>query len=104
MSHITISRHNNRDDTKRVTVTCKDAAGVTADPSALVARIVKPDGTATTYTYGTDAELVKSGTGVYYVDVPLTQAGTWHVRFKSTTGTITAASHAQLIADPDPFG
>lgn len=44
-----------------------EAQTTPADPTGVTFTIRPPDAGATTYTYGTDAELVKSGTGVYYV-------------------------------------
>lgn len=61
------------------------------DPSTVVAKIKDPSTTVTTYTYGTDAELVKETTGVYYVDVATTAVGTWTYRFAGT-GTAAAAA------------
>ena len=44
--------------------------GVTAvDPMALAVSVKAPDGTIMTYTYGTDAELVRSAVGSYYIDI-----------------------------------
>lgn len=78
-------------DKVRCTGTFETAAGTDTDPSAVLFKVETPSGTQTTYTYGTDAELVKSATGIYYVDVNCTEAGTWHYRFYST-GTGQAAS------------
>lgn len=58
------------------------------DPVALVVKVLEPGATtATTYTYGTDAELIRSDTGEYYIDIELDDDGNWFVRMESTTPT-----------------
>ena len=54
------------------------------DPAAVFASVRDTSGAVTTYTYGDDAELVKSSTGVYYIDVTLASAGRYYVRLWST--------------------
>jgi len=71
-------------DLVRVTGTFKTLAGAVTDPTAVFFSFQTPAGTTATYTYGTDAALVKSSTGVYYVDVSVTSAGNWRYRFYST--------------------
>lgn len=71
-------------DKVRCTGTFETAAGTDTDPSAVCFAVKTPSGTETTYTYGTDAALVKSAVGIYYVDVSITEAGTWHYRFYAT--------------------
>lgn len=61
------------------------------DPGLVKAAIKNPSGNLTTYVYGTDAELVRSTTGVYYVDVYFDEVGTWHIRIYSETTGIAAA-------------
>ena len=89
-------------DLVRCTGTFATAAGVATDPSAVICKVETPDGAETTYTYGVDAALVKAATGVYYVDVNATQAGTWHYRFYST-GTGQAASEQSFWVQPSFF-
>ena len=67
------------------------------DPTTVKVRVKKPDGTITAYTYVTDAEVVKSATGIYYIDVTLTLGGTWTYRWEGT-GTVVAASEATVTA------
>jgi hypothetical protein len=83
-------------DKARVTATFGSGS---IDPSTVVAKVKNPLGQVTTYTYGTDAALVRSSLGVYYIDVSLTVAGTWWVRFEST-GTGQAAEERELRALP----
>jgi hypothetical protein len=72
-------------DLVRCTGELATSEGVDTDPSGdVIAQIKAPDGTETTYTYGTDGELVKLATGLYYVDVDVTAGGRWTYRFHST--------------------
>jgi hypothetical protein len=66
----------NYGDVARVTGTFINSGGTAVDPA-----VVKFEykaillGVATTYTYLSNAELVKAGTGVYYVDLNTSEAG-----------------------------
>lgn len=71
-------------DLLRVTGTFTNSAGTVQDPTVVKFAFKNPAGSVTTYTYGTDAELVKSSTGIYYVDVNCSSAGTYFVRWYST--------------------
>ena len=65
----------------------KNAAGAAADPSTVTYKYRKPgSATVTTLVYGTDAAVVKSATGTYYVDVDLDTGGIW-TDWWVTTGT-----------------
>lgn len=77
----------------RVTYTDPDS-GAVVDPLAVSVVVRAPDGTLTTYIYGTDAELVKSSVGVYYVLITLAQVGTYKWKW---TGTATE----QAVVDYD---
>ena len=62
-----------------------DAAKTTpADPSAIKFRKQTPAGVVTEHVYGTDADLVKVGTGHYYEYVTPDAAGRWKYVFKGT--------------------
>lgn len=62
-------------DTRRLQCTFKDITGVVKDPTTITFNMVEPDGVATPYVFGTDAELVKDSTGVFHVDWPITKQG-----------------------------
>ena len=72
-----------------------NSAGAAVDPTAVLCKVRKPDGTVTTYTYGVDAPLVKAAAGSYYLDVNATEAGIWAYRFYST-GTGQAAGETSF--------
>lgn len=71
-------------DLVRCTGTFTNADGDAVDPTAVIFKTKDPSGNITTLTYGVDAALVKSATGVYYVDVDVDEAGLWWYRFEST--------------------
>ena len=71
-------------DLVRVTGTFTDADGTAQDPAAVFCAVKDPSDNTTTYEYGADAELVKSATGVYYVDVDCDEVGQWWYRWYAT--------------------
>ena len=71
-------------DKVRTTGTFTNAAGTAIDPAVVKFSVKPPSGTVTTYTYGVDSEVVKSATGIYYIDTDLNEVGNWAVRAWST--------------------
>ena len=67
-----------------LTATITNASGVNTDPATLTFKVKNPAGDVTTYVYGTDVELVKSATGVYYVELYCTSGGIWCWQFAAT--------------------
>ena len=91
-------------DVARFTISVVDPDdGETAiDPAALVVKVLEPGATtATTYTYGTDAEIVRSDTGEYYIDIDLDDDGDWFVRMESTIPT--DADEYHVLVQPSVF-
>ncbi len=68
-------------DKLRLTNTFTDINGDLATPTTTTFTIREPDGTLTTYTLGTNAELVEDSTGVVHVDWPITQTGVHNYDF-----------------------
>lgn len=66
------------------------------DPAVVKFDYKKPDGSVTSLTYLTDADLIKESTGVYRVDLELDAPGLWTIRFYST-GTGQAAEETEVI-------
>lgn len=83
-------------DKIRLTETFTNLAGVVTDPTAVTFKMKLPNGTATTYVYGTDAQLVKLGTGIYYVDWTFTMADSHRYRFAGT-GTVVASDEGTIL-------
>jgi len=74
----------------------KTAAGVLLDPTAVSVTIVRPDGQRNTYTYVTDADVVKDTTGTYHINVNASIPGTWRYWWHST-GTGQAGAEESFI-------
>lgn len=68
---------------------------VATDPTTVTAKVMDPSGNVSTYVYGVDAELGKTSTGVYYVDVVTDEEGEWRFRFEGT-GTCTAVEESSF--------
>lgn len=64
--------------------TFTDADGNAQDPAAVFVQVNDPSGNTDSYQYGVDVELVKSATGIYYVDVDCDEEGWWDYRVYST--------------------
>ena len=84
-------------DRVRCTGTIKDRTPAEIDPSSVYGWYKSPRGTVVTYQYGVDGECVRTDTGDYYIDVDITEHGTWRYGFYST-GTGKAASEDGIIA------
>ena len=62
---------------RRLTFTATKADGTPVDPTIVTFEVTEPDGTKTTYTYGTDPEVVRLGTGLYYAEPMFDAPGDW---------------------------
>lgn len=76
-------------DLRRLSVNIQ-AAGVDADPTGLAFTITEPDGVATTWTYGTDAQVVKDSVGDYHADWPVAKPGRHFWRWAATGAAVGA--------------
>lgn len=88
-------------DDGRVTVTFS-VNNTPTDPTTITARVKEPGLPQVSYVYGTDAEVVRSGTGVYYFEIPLTAYGAWSVRFEGT-GNVEAAAEGMFFVRRSAF-
>lgn len=80
-------------DKIRLSAAFRDIDAVAQDPGGVTFTLRAPSGALTTYTYGTDAALVKDSTGNYHVDVVVSAAGRYRYRFAGvTTGQAAAES------------
>lgn len=80
----TYNTHDLGDQVRVSVVFTEVATGDAVDPSVVKCSVRDPDGTTTTYVYGTDDEVVKTSTGNYYMDVDADTYGTWYYRWFST--------------------
>ena len=85
----------------RLTVTIT-VASVNTDPTGLTFQMREPDGTVTAYVYGTDAQLVKSAAGIYYVDWTIDQEGEHRYRWVGT-GTAAGADEHRFRVTSSAF-
>ena len=93
----------NFDKGDRVKVSVSFAVnGVAVDPATVTMKYQDPSANETTLVYGTDAALVKSGTGQYYVLVDADESGQWYVRY-STTGSYQTAIEAGFYVRTSQF-
>lgn len=83
-------------DLVRIQSTFKNVDGTVVDPTTITFKLKTPDGTVTTYVYGSNAEVVKEGTGIYHVDWSCTQAGQ-HIYLYVGTGTVQTAEDATFM-------
>jgi hypothetical protein len=77
-------------DQVRITTTFTNLAGAVADPTVITCVVKSPLGTSTTYTYGTDAELTRTSTGIYNLDLSIVDAGTYKYKFAGIGALVTA--------------
>lgn len=69
----------------RISAIFKDAANKTlVDPATVSFTFTNPAGASTTYVYGTNSEVVKLGTGSYYVVYMPSLVGTYYYNVIST--------------------
>jgi hypothetical protein len=74
------------------------------DPPGINVDIIAPDGTRTTYVYGTDVELVKDAVGVYYVEPILSQLGQYRIFYQTTGANTVSALHHATVCDYPALG
>lgn len=84
-------------DLARLQATFTNTAGTAINPTGVSFVIVDGAGDLTTYVYDTDPEVVRSATGVYYVDWPVETNGIHKWKFVST-GSGAAAQSGQFVA------
>lgn len=82
-----------------------NAAAAAFDPDVVRGKFKDPSGNVTTYVYGTDAELVKDGTGDYYFDINVDEEGTWYYRIEgeSSGGAYQGADEGTFEATDGAF-
>lgn len=83
-------------DVVRCASTFTNADDVAVDPVTVRFKVFKPDGTWTTYVYGTDVGLIKDSTGHYHYDVEPEIEGVWVYRFEGV-GSYKGAGESTFI-------
>lgn len=82
----------------RLSAAFTDIDDAAQDPGGVQFKIREPDGTVTTYVYGTDAEVVRDSLGNFHVDWLIASAGRHRYRFAGVTSG-QAASESAFRAD-----
>jgi len=68
------------------------------DPTTITVKYKQPGGALVTHVFGVDAEVIKSGTGVYYEDVTLTASGNFTFKWFGTGNAVAAEEAGFNIA------
>ena len=84
-------------DLRRLAVLFKNLAGQPSDPTGIIFKIREPDDVLTTFTFGTDVELVKSSVGSYHVDFTISKSGRHVWRFAGS-GNLVATEEQDFYA------
>jgi len=87
-------------DRIRETATFKNASSAVADPTTVKCHVEAPSGGVTSHTYAVSTgDIVRSGTGVYYLDITTTGHGRYEVRWTGT-GTVIASVEGWFSVRP----
>ena len=86
-------------DKVRIFGTFQSTGGTALDPTVVRARYQPPGSTTVTRTYSGTTHVVRTGTGQFYLDIPVNVRGVWRYRWDSS-GAGKAASEAQFIVEP----
>ena len=89
-------------DVRKLQATFRDSAGTLTDPTTVTFKVRAGDGSTTTYLYGTDAQLVKASTGVYYVLWTIASNRRHFYKFTGT-GTVAAVEEGEFQPRPSAF-
>lgn len=69
------------------------------DPDVVNVSIRSPDGEVTTLVYLDDADVVRTGAGIYTLSIDANQAGTWYYRWWSTGAGQAAEERRFVVRD-----
>ena len=80
-------------DSVRETVTFKNASSAAADPTAVKCHVLKPSSTTASFIYAVSTgTIVRTGTGVYYLDITTTGHGEYGIRWDGTGAVVASVS------------
>jgi len=87
-------------DSVRETVTFKNASSAAVDPTVTKCHVEVPSGGVTSHIYAVSTgQIVKTGTGVYYLDITTTGHGRYEVRWTGT-GAVVASVEGWFSVRP----
>lgn len=86
----------------RLKIRFKDFDGALIDPTTVTVYTLGPSSTVPdTWVYGTDVEVVKEGTGTYYMDIETdSETGVWYWRVAGT-GSINNVKQGTFYVEPE---
>jgi uncharacterized NAD-dependent epimerase/dehydratase family protein len=88
----------------RLNVSFYDTDGVLVDPTTVTFKVrCEATGQITTYVYGTDAEVGKTSTGLYYADTTPDRGGRWSIRWETTGTGTTFTVEDDFVVRASPF-
>lgn len=85
------------------TITFHNSEGALADPTVVTVVDTEPDGTISTYVYGTNAEVVRDSLGKFHYDVVFTANGQRTVRLSGTGAVKASITHTFVVGVYDPL-
>jgi hypothetical protein len=88
-------------DLYRIEADFTNISGVAVDPSTVSLKVMDPSGNVDEYTYS-GGSVSTDGTGSYYKDVSLDEAGDWRAWW-SSTGTGQGAEPVQWVVEGYPL-
>lgn len=68
---------------------------VNTDPTTITLEVQSPSGTTTSYTYA-DEEITREGTGIYYYNLSVNEAGWWVYQWTGT-GTVEVVQGNRIL-------
>ena len=82
-----------------------NSASVATDPTVVTLQIGRPGSEPTTYTYGSGATIVRTGTGTYYANIDTTtfQQAQWTYLWQGT-GTCQTVGYSVFAVTTWPIG
>lgn len=87
--------------TVRLKIRFKDFEGALLDPTTVTVWVSDPTGPLNDYIYLTDPEVVKEGTGTYYMDIATGgESGIWRWRVVGA-GSINNVKQGSFYVEPD---
>lgn len=93
-----------RTGTTQLVTAAFEQGGVPADPETVVAKVLSPRGTLSTYTYGSDTDLTKLAAGSYQLMFTPDTGGRWFIRWEGTfAGASSVVTEDDMIVQLSPF-
>lgn len=83
--------------------TFNDEDGLPFDPVTVKFLLVSPSGRETSYTHGSNSEVIRYGDGRYRVDATLDEPGRWHYQWRVTVLDVTSIKEGDLLVQDTPF-